>query len=111
MKSIACKLNSTGKSIGSPMKLNILWSDLRLLKDQERHVPEKTPIFMIYEINGLPLHESSYKETIVHLKHGVRKEQYGNLLNKYQVRTYCELKKPPSKYEFSIPETEAICDF
>ena len=91
------------------MKLEILWSDLRLLKDQERHVPENTPIFMIYEINGLPEHDS-YKEKIVHLKHGVKKEQYGNLLDNYQVRTYCELENSSSKFEFTIPETEAICE-
>ena len=58
------------------MIVNILWSDLRLLRDQERRVPEKTPLFMIYEINGLPEHES-YKETIVHLKKEGKKEQYG----------------------------------
>ena len=93
------------------MIVNILWSDLRLLRDQERRVPEKTPLFMIYEINGLPEHESSYKETIVHLKKGVKKAQYGNLLDSYKdVREeLCGFTRS-SKYLFRFPKTESCCN-
>ena len=91
------------------MIVNILWSDLRLLRDQERRVPEKTPLFMIYEINGLPEHES-YKETIVHLKKKVEKAQYGNLLDNYKdVRELCGFKRS-SKYRFRYPPTESCCN-
>ena len=93
------------------MIVNILWSDLRLLRDQERRVPEKTPLFMIYEINGLPEHESSYKETIVHLKKGVKKAQYGNLLVEYKdVREeLCGFTRS-SKYRFRFPKSESCCN-
>ena len=91
-----------------------MWSDLNKFAYKDKHTPEKTPLFLVYEINGADGHQ----EKIVHLKAGIAKENYGkgveNLLLGYQqVRTYCDKTYKTSnfnsKYEFIIPEGYSGC--
>ena len=82
-----------------------MWSDLNKFAYKDKHVPEKTPPFLVYEIDG-----AVGKEKIVHLKHGIAKENYGDLLLGYQqVRAYCDKTNQYSKYELIIPEGYSGC--
>ena len=55
------------------------------LAKQEKIVPTQTPPFVIIKItNGL---EST---SFVHLQEGVTKNVYGNLLDRYEVKEYCD---------------------
>ena len=48
-------------------------------------VPEQTPPFVIIKItNGHDV------KRMVHLQQGVRKEAYGNILDKFEVKNYCD---------------------
>ena len=48
-------------------------------------IPEQTPPFVIIKItNGLE------SKTIVHLQEGVKKEAYGNILDQFEVKNYCD---------------------
>ena len=48
-------------------------------------VPEQTPPFVIIKItNGLE------SKTIVHLQEGVKKGAYGNILDQFEVKEYCD---------------------
>ena len=61
------------------------WTDLKL-ENHEKLVSEQTPPFVMIEIsNGLET------KTIIHLQEGVRKETYGNVLDRYEeVKNYCD---------------------
>ena len=55
------------------------------LAKQEKIVPAQTPPFVIIKItNGL---EST---SFVHLQEGVTENVYGNLLDRYEVKEYCD---------------------
>ena len=55
------------------------------LAKQEKIVPTQTPPFVIIKItNGL---ESI---SFVHLQEGITKNVYGNLLDRYEVKEYCD---------------------
>ena len=53
--------------------------------DYEKVFHMQTPPFVIIEItNGLE------SKRFVHLQEGVRKEVYGNVLDEYEVKNYCD---------------------
>ena len=60
------------------------WTNLTLAKEV-KIVPAKTPPFVIIKItNGVE------SKSFVHLQEGVTKNAYGNLLDRYKVREYCD---------------------
>ena len=61
------------------------WTDL-LLENHEHLVPRETPPFIMIDItNGLKT------KRLAHLQEGVRKEAYGNVLDKIdEVKAYCD---------------------
>ena len=60
------------------------WKDLTL-PEYGKVFPMKTPPFVLIKItNGLE------SKTFVHLQQGVRKEVYGNLLDKNEVKNHCD---------------------
>ena len=55
------------------------------IPDYEKVFHMQTPPFVIIEItNGLE------SKTFVHLQKGVREEVYGNVLDEYEVKEYCD---------------------
>ena len=55
------------------------------LVNHKHLVPKQTPPFVIIMItNGLET------KTLVHLQDGVRKEAYGNILDEFEVKDYCD---------------------
>ena len=56
-----------------------------MAKGHKKVVPKKTPPFVIIKItNGLE------SKTFVHLQNGVKKEVYGNVLDEYEIKEYCD---------------------
>ena len=48
-------------------------------------MPKQTPPFIMLDItNGLET------KTIIHLQEGLRKESYGNVLDRFEVKNYCD---------------------
>jgi len=77
--------NDDYRDIREKVYSRLQWTDLKL-ENHEKMVSEQTPPFVMIEIsNGLET------KTIIHLQEGVRKETYGNVLDRYEeVKNYCD---------------------
>ena len=80
------------------------WTNLELL-DSDKVIPKETPPFIIHEITN----DGKKTKTFIHLQQGISKSSYGDVLESYDVKEYCDTFNFNGKdWKLGDP---SVCDF
>jgi len=79
--------------------IDIQWTSLLVIGESKVYAPKSAPPFMMFKIRDNKTHAI---KRFVHLAPGVSKDQYGDLLDDYEVKEYCDKFRFDESDQFAL---------